>query len=148
MGANLMRIKRAIVIGLVAAGSAFAALSADAAPKPVDPGKVQALVSQIETGLSSEGCAASPTDDVTAIQSAIATSGADPFVARAALHQVQAWKDLCASAAPAVASVDQTITEALEGSTVPHSGGPSGGIPIGAPSSFVSGGGSDYVVVK
>jgi hypothetical protein len=141
-----MGFKRAIVIGFVAVGSAFGALSADAAPKPVDPGKVQALVSQIEASLLSEGCAASSTDDVTAIQTAIATSGADPFVARAALHQVQAWKDLCASAAPAVASVDQTITEALEGSNVPHSGGPGGGIPIGGPTSFVSGGGSDYLV--
>ena len=142
-----MGIKRAIVLGLAAAGLAFGAYSAaDAAPKPIDPGKVQALVNQIETSLSSEGCAVSSAVDVAAIQKAIATSGADPFVARAALHQVQAWRDLCAAAAPAVASVDQTISEALEGSSVAHSGGPGGGIPIGAPASFVSGGGSDYAV--
>jgi hypothetical protein len=141
-----MGIKRAIVLALATVGLAFGAYSADAAPKPIDPGKVQALVNQIEGSLSSEGCAASSAADVTAIQSAIASSGADPFVARAALHQVQSWKDLCASAAPAVASVDQTISEALEGSSVAHSGGPGGGIPIGAPSSFVSGGGSDYAV--
>jgi len=142
----MVGIKGAIVAVLAAFGLALGAVSADAKPAPVDPGKVQALAGQVETQLAGLGCSATSTADVAAIQNAIATSGDDPFVARAALRLVQGWKDLCASAGPAVASVDQTITEALEGSDVPHSGGPGGGIPIGSPSSYVSGGGSsDYV---
>jgi hypothetical protein len=121
------------------------ALCGSANAAPVDPGRVQTLAGQIENALVQLGCGATAQAEVAQIQSTIATSGADPFVARAALRVVQSYSGLCGSDAAAVASVDQTISQALEGSTIPQAGGPGGGSPIGSPPAFVSGGGSDYL---
>ncbi len=132
------------IVALAALGFVMGAAPGYAKPSPIEPGKAHALAGQIEAQLLGEGCGATSAADVAAIQGAIATSGADPFVARAALREVRAWRGLCGSAAMAVASVDLTVLEALEGSDVPHSGGPGGGLPIGSPSAYVSGGGSDY----
>jgi hypothetical protein len=119
---------------------------------PVDPEKVQALAAQIEAALGGSGggggggCGASVAANVATIQSTIAASGADPAVAMAALHVAQSSPDLCPNAKPAIASVDQTIADAVNGSETPAAGGPGGASPIGAPQSYSSGGGSDYLV--
>jgi hypothetical protein len=137
---------------------------ANAKPGPVDPEKVQALAVQIEAALSNSGgaggggggggggeCGASVSANVATIQSTIAASGADPAVAMAALHVAQSSPSLCPNAKPAIASVDQTIADAVNGSETPAAGGPigaggpGGASPIGAPQSYSSGGGSDYL---
>jgi hypothetical protein len=136
----------------VAAIALAAPQVANAKPGPVDPQKVQALAAQIEAALGGAGCGASVDADVATIESTIAGSGADPAVAMAALQLAQTDSDLCANAKPAVASVDQTIAEASIGGGAPTAGGPGpaggpgGGAPIGSPSAFVGGGGSDYLV--
>jgi hypothetical protein len=132
-------IAAVMALGLGAwSGAAFAAVHS------IDTGKVQALAAQIEAALAAAGPDATAQDDVATIQSVIAQSGADPFLARAALHLVDKWSSLTTADSAAVATVDQTIDEALEGSRIPHSGGPGGGTPIGVPFSYVTGGGSDY----
>lgn len=129
----------ALVLGLTAiAGSASATVT------PIDPTKVQSLVGQIEAALSQLGCSATAAQDITTIQSTIATSGASPSEAEAALEVVQTSKDLCPAAAIAVASVDKTIELALAGGG--PAAGPGGGAPIGGPAAYVSGGGSNYAV--
>jgi hypothetical protein len=140
------RVKLVAVLAMFAGSSM--ATAASAAIAPVDPGKVKALAIQIEATLSSQGCGADAQADVSAIQATIAASGDDPWVARAALHIAQSSPAAanCPTLAAALASVDQTIDQALQGNSVPHAGGgPGGGTPIGAPASYVSGGGSDYL---
>jgi hypothetical protein len=110
------------------------------------PDKATALAQQIESGLSGLGCTASVQDDTSSIQSTIAASGATPTEARAALKQVLISPNLCADAETAAHNVDQTIEAALGGDFVPHAGGQGGGSPLGVPATFVSGGGSDYLV--
>jgi hypothetical protein len=143
----MARTKRLLVSSAVVMAATFvmSPMASIAKPTPIDPGKVQALATQVEAALTGLGCNATLKDDVAAIQAAIAGSGADPAVAEAALRVVQSAPDLCASARPAVASVEQTIEEAEAGNIVPAAGGPGGGSPIGAPAAYVSGGGSDYL---
>jgi hypothetical protein len=121
--------------------------AASAKPAPIDPSKVQALASQIEAALQTQGCGATSQQDMAAIQSTIAASGVSPSEAEAALWVVQTSPGLCSSARVAVASVDKTIELALAGSpAAPASGGgPGGAIPIGGPAAYVSAGGSDYL---
>lgn len=132
----------AIVLG-------FAALSGSvsAKPTPVDPTKVEALVAKLEAALTALGCSATADQDIATIQSTIASSGASPSEAEAALEVVQTSPGLCPSAGIAVASVDKTIELALAGGSpsAGPGGGPGGGAPIGSPAAYVSGGGSNYV---
>lgn len=124
----------------------LAATSAAAKPTPLDPGQVQSLTGQLETALDTAGCSASTAQDITVIESTIGQSGAQPGVAEAALKLVRDWSKLCASAGPAVASVDQTIALAIENTETPAAGAPIGaGVPIGGPLVFVNRDGADYV---
>jgi hypothetical protein len=130
-----------------ALGMAVVAGSASATPTPIDPTKVQALAIQIEDAISQLGADATVGQDVTAIQSAIATSGASPAEVIAALDVVQTAPGLSRRDHVAVASVNRTIEVALEGAgpQAGPGGGPGGGSPIGSPPAYVSGGGSNYI---
>jgi hypothetical protein len=136
------------VAGAIVLGIASLSGSASAKPTPVDPTKVQTLVTQIEAALSGLGCAATADQDIATIQSTIAASGASPSEAEAALEVVQTSPGLCPSAGIAVASVNKTIELALAGGSpsAGPGGGPGGGAPIGGPAAYVSGGGSNYLV--
>lgn len=119
---------------------------------PLNPSTVQALAGQIEATVAGLNCAATSQSDIAAIQATIAASGDDPSIARAALFMaygalpVPGSSGYCSNIAAAFATVNQTIADALEGSSVPRAGGgPGGGSPIGSPPAYVSGGGSDYV---
>lgn len=129
----------ALMIASVAPQASFAK------PTQVDPAKVQALATSIEAAINALGCTVTLQDQVAAIQGAIANSGDDPPTVEAALNVVQAMNNICPSSHAAIASVDQTIIQALQGTQVAAAGGPGGGSPIGPPSTFISGGGSDYV---
>lgn len=135
---------------VVAFGLAVAAFGtpqvASAARGDVDHGKAEALASKIEAALAAAGCGAALQDNVNTIQGEIGASGAQPKEAEAALHMVLRSPGLCPTAATAVVSVDQTVAEAAQNDYVPAAGGPGGGAPIGAPASYVSAGGSDYLV--
>jgi len=126
-------------LAILGAGLAMApAAQAARSPSP------EQLASTIESALGAEGCGASGQADVSAIETAIAESGAKPEVALKALRDVQSWASLCGADGTAVSTVEGTIIDALAGNAVPHAGGPGGGVPIGTPASFVSGGGSNY----
>lgn len=129
----------ALGLGLAAAGPASAAIT------PIDTAKVSNLSAAIESALSSQGCGASASQDATAIQSEIASSGATPAEAQAALDIVQGSGGLCPEAKVAVASVNASIQEAMASPAAGPGGGPGGGSPIGAPPAYVSGGGSNYL---
>jgi hypothetical protein len=135
----------------VALGAASFASGANAKPEQIDPSKVQALAGSIETALAGLSCTAPATQedirkDIETIQSTIAGSGASPREAQAALALVQSSQGLCGTAGVAVASVNERITVALEGSgpAAGPGGGPGGGSPIGSPPAYVGGGGSNY----
>lgn len=134
----------ALVLGV---GGALTPQLAGAKPAPIDHAKVQTLANAIEAALVGLGCNATLNDEIKAIQSTIAESGADPAVAEVALNLAQASSGLCPADRTAIAAVDQTIVEAMEQSYIPAAGGPGPGAPIGGPPAFVGGGGgSDYVV--
>jgi hypothetical protein len=109
----------------------------------IDTGKIEALVAQIEAALEQLGPNATAQQDMAAIQSIIAASGASPREAEAAL-QVVASSGLGQSASVAVASVDQEIELALAGAPPQAGGGPGGSAALGGPPAYVSGGGSNY----
>lgn len=140
----MLKLKLATVGACVAALGLMSAV-AHADPAPIDPDKVKALASQIESALSAAGCGATSAQNVVTIQSTIAGSGASPSEAEAALEVVQASPGLCPNAQVAVATVDKQIEYALAGSVAAAGGGPGGGAPIGAPAAYVSGGGSNYL---
>ncbi|MDR3511978.1 MAG: hypothetical protein P4L73_10100, partial [Caulobacteraceae bacterium] len=79
-------------VTLVIAGLGALALgagSAHAATSPIDPAKVQSLSMALETALSGQGCGATSAQDEATIESTIASSGASPSEAEAALEVVQ-----------------------------------------------------------
>jgi hypothetical protein len=139
---------RILTAGLLAVSLGAAGVTgvANARPEPIDPVKVQDLAGGIESALGSAGCSATPRQDMDAIRTAIAGSGATPREAQAALAVVQSSPGLCGHASAAVASVNERITVALEGSGpgAGPAGGPSGGEPLGSPPAYVGGGGSNY----
>jgi hypothetical protein len=139
----MLKLKMAMV---GACATAFSLMSGGAhAAAQIDPDKVRALATQIESALSAAGCGATSGQNVATIQSTIAASGVSPSEAEAALEVVQTSPGLCPNAAVAVASVDKEIELALAGSVAAAGGGPGGGAPIGAPPAYVSGGGSNYL---
>jgi hypothetical protein len=111
---------------------------------PVDPGQVAALNKQLLQALDALGCTATTADDIAALQGTLATSGARPAVAQAALKALIVWPKLCGVQRDAIASVNQKINLALEESLLPGAG-PFGGPKLsGPPTPQSSGPGPDY----
>jgi hypothetical protein len=101
------------------------------------------LAQKVEASITGLGCGASRHDFVSAIQSTIAGSGQDPSIVQIALRIAESSPNLCPSAKPALADVDQTVLAALSTEYYATAGGPGPGTPIGPPDPTVAGT-SDY----